>query len=86
MSAFPLRSLPDLLPRKLGRPGGVQPGEQDAEGVAEVVGHGGAARVPFPQPRAIGVVAWMPGDRESRDTALDTWFGAGPAATTAPDR
>ncbi len=33
-----------------------------------------------------GVVAWMSGDRESLDTALDTWFGAGPAATTAPDR
>jgi hypothetical protein len=42
--------------------------------------------VPFPQARAIGVVAWMSGDRESLDTALDTWFGAGLAATTAPDR
>jgi hypothetical protein len=37
-------------------------------------------------PRAIGLVAWMSGAPESLDTALDTWLGAGLAATTAPDR
>ncbi|WP_345605443.1 aromatic-ring hydroxylase C-terminal domain-containing protein [Pseudonocardia adelaidensis] len=32
------------------------------------------------------VVAWAGGDRDSLDTALDTWFGRRIAVTTAPDR
>jgi 2-polyprenyl-6-methoxyphenol hydroxylase-like FAD-dependent oxidoreductase len=36
--------------------------------------------------RPDGVVAWTAGDRESLDTALDTWFGHRLAVATTPDR
>jgi 2-polyprenyl-6-methoxyphenol hydroxylase-like FAD-dependent oxidoreductase len=36
--------------------------------------------------RPDGVVAWAAGNRESLDTALDTWFGHRLAVATTPDR